>query len=120
MFATILETGNTRKEPEYKEGDLYKVVTTFGKTFVLRYGYYDESDRQSPLCGPAVIYPDFLKTPLYTENGEPFVTMMQDSCEHYKGETKRTPDSVCADCKHFHRGKEWFGICRCPHRQKTT
>ena len=119
MFTTIFGIRNKPQEPKYREGDLYKLVTTFDKTFVLRYGYYDEGDRQSPLCEPAVIYPDFLKTPVYTEGGEPFVTMMQDSCECYKGELKRTPDTACADCKHFRRGEEWFGICTCPRRKKT-
>ncbi len=115
MFTTLLGTKDIQKEPEHKEGELYKVVTTFGKTFELRYGYYDEIDRQSPLCEPAVIYPDFVKTPLYTDDGEPFVTMMQDACTNYKGETKRNADTTCADCKYFERGEEWFGICKCIH-----
>ena len=24
-----------------------------------------------------------------------------------------TPDSTCAECKHFKQGEEWFGICTC-------
>ena len=105
-----------------EEGDLYKRITTFGKTFELRYGYYDDIDRQSPLCEPAVIYPDFQKEPLFTEDGEPFVTVMQDACEYYKGKQKRTPDTNCAECSCFEAGEEWFGICKSPKRtasQKT-
>ena len=30
-----------------KEGDLYKVITIYGKTFELYYGYYEEKDRYS-------------------------------------------------------------------------
>lgn len=96
-----------------KEGELYQRVTTFGKTFELKYGYYEECDRQSPFCEPVVIYPDFQKEPLYTEDGTPFVTMMQDACRSFKGEEKRTSDSTCADCKHFRKGEEWFGVCLC-------
>ena len=112
------EKNASQEENTPKEGELYKVVTTFGKTFELRYGFYEERDRQSPLCTPAVIYPDFIQEPLFTEKGEPFVTMMQDACGDYKGNTKRTPDSACAECKHFKQGEEWFGICTCEKRKK--
>ena len=95
----------------HNEGELCKVVCTFGKTFELRYGYYEECDRQNPLCKPVVIYPDFLCEPVYTEQGEPFVTMVQDACKSYKGEAKRTLDTTCAECKYFRRGEDWFGIC---------
>lgn len=97
----------------HREGDVYKIVTTFGKTFELRYGYYDERDRISQICDPSIIYPDFIKEPLFTDDGEPFVTMMQDACKSYKGEARRTPDTTCAECKYFKRGEEWFGVCGC-------
>ena len=112
------ETDASKIENTPKEGDLYKIVTTFGKSFELRYGFYEERDRLSPLCEPAIIYPDFVREPLFTETGEPFVTMMQDACTNYKGNTKRTPDSTCAECKHFKKGEEWFGICTCKARCK--
>lgn len=97
-----------------KEGELYRVVTTFGKTFELRYGYYEECDRQSPLCRPVILYPDFQREPLYTEDGAPFVTVTQDACEQYAGQSRRTSDTTCAECMHFRQGEEWFGICVCP------
>ena len=103
-----------------REGDLYRVVKTYGKTFELRYGFYDERDRHSPLCDPAIIYPDFLKEPLFTEQGEPFVTMMQDACTCYKGSSKRNPDTTCAECAYFCRGDEWFGICTNPRKTKAV
>ena len=103
-----------------KEGDLYRVVTTHGKTFELRYGYYDERDRQNPLCGPTVIYPDFSQAPLFTDEGVPFVTMVQDACPHYKGEANKTPDTTCSECLYFRAGEEWFGVCGCPKLQKNA
>ena len=112
------ETDASQVECTPKEGDLYRVVVTFGKTFELRYGFYEERDRESPLCEPAIIYPDFIRDPMFTENGEPFVTMMQDACGHYKGNTKRTQDSTCAECIYFKQGEEWFGICACGKRRK--
>lgn len=118
MFRTLFETDSDPKEPKPTEGELYRVVETFGKTFELRYGYYGEKDRQNPLCEPAVIYPDFEVAPLYTDDGEPFVTMMQDACACYKGGVKRTADTTCAECKHFRRGEEWFGVCTSPKKKK--
>ena len=120
MFAIPFDKENIKKESEHKEGEVYKVVTTFGKTFELRYGFYEEQDRQSPLCEPAIIYPDFLKYPICTDNGEPFVTMMQDACVRFKGEDKLTRDTTCAECKYFERGEEWFGICKFPNSTASS
>ncbi len=106
---------NTQGPEAIAEGEIYKVVTTFGKSFELRYGYYDDIDRNH---SPDIIYPDFVKNPLYTDIGEPFVTMMQDACERYKGNLKRTPDTTCAECEYFKRGEEWFGICTCPQNRE--
>ncbi len=118
MLTKIFESNISPSDKAPKEGELYKTVTTFGKTFELRYGFYDDKDRQSTLCEPAIIYPDFLKEPLYTDGGEPFVTMMQDACASYEGAEKRTSDTNCAECKHFERGEEWFGVCKCSKNRK--
>ena len=104
MFHKISET-----PPCPREGDIYKTVTTFGKTFELRYGYYDEKDRK--WGEPVILYPDFRQMPLYTERGEPFVTMVQDACEQYNSETPTAGDRTCAECQYFWQGEEWFGIC---------
>ena len=95
------------------EGDLYQNVTAFGKTFELRYGYYEECDRQSPLCDPVPLYPDFRRDPLYTEDGTPFVTAMQDACIHYKGDAPPTEDTACVECRYFRQGSDRFGLCTC-------
>ena len=116
MLKGILDQSIPSPTGEVKEGELYKRVHTFGKTFELRYGYYDDIDRIYP---PDIIYPDFLKNPAYTENGEPFTTMMQDACNYYKGSTDRSPDTTCADCKYFNQGEEWFGICGCLQNKKN-
>lgn len=119
MFSKLVQNDFPQAKLIPKEGDLYKVVTTFGKTFELRYGYYDECDRNNPLVeGPVPIYPDFTKKPVFTDEGTPFVTMMQDSCKSYKGELKRTTDTTCAECIYFKQGEEWFGICTCPKNKK--
>ena len=119
MLSSLLQNNIQPAKVTHEEGELYKVVTTFGKTFELRYGYYEECDRQSPLCDPVVIYPDFTKEPVYTDEGMPFVTMMQDACPYYNGEKKRTADSTCDECKYFGHGEDWFGICTCPKNKKN-
>ena len=105
---------NQMKKETHREGELYKTVTLHGRRFSLYYGYYEECDRENPLCEPIPIYPDFLKEPQYTDEGEPFVTMMQDACERYRGDAKRTSDTTCEECKYFQCGEDWFGICQCP------
>ncbi len=119
MYSKLLRNDQPTVRSAHKEGDLYRIVTTFGKTFELRYGYYEECDRQNSLCEPVIIYPDFAREPLYTDKGAPFVTMMQDACESYKGETKRTPDTICEECQYFKQGEEWFGICTCPKNKMS-
>ena len=100
---------------EAREGEIYEVVNTFGKTFELKYGYYDDKDRSGP---PDVIYPDFIQEPIYTDSGEPLVTMMQDACPYYKGNVKRMDDATCGECKYVLRDKAWFGLCRCPKNKR--
>ena len=119
LLTTILKKTDPKLSEARKEGDLYKTVTTFGKTFELRYGYYSERDRQNPICEPAVIYPDFTREPLYTDDGMPLVTVIQDACANYKGERDQTPDTTCAECEYFLRGEEWFGACMCKAREKN-
>ena len=121
MFSKLIQNDLPQQKAIPKEGDLYKVVNTYGRTFELKYGYYEECDRHSPLVrSPVPIYPDFTKEPVYTDDGTPFVTMMQDVCPFYKGEKKRTADSTCDECKYFGHGEDWFGICTCPKNKLAS
>ena len=110
MFDPTIE-----QERLHSEGELYKVVHTLGECFELRYGYYSDIDRGRP---PDVIYPNFIKEPLYNGEGYPFITLMQDACEQFRGTAARTEDSGCFECMHAVRGEEWFGICTCPQNRK--
>ncbi len=111
MFRKIAASTSPPLESRPRDGDLYRTVTTFGKTFDLRYGYYDDVDRSGE---PDIIYPNFATAPVYTKEGEPFATMMQDACACFRGDGKRTEDTTCSECAYFKRGEEWFGICTCP------
>lgn len=102
------------------EGAFYGKVELHGRTFLLYYGYYEACDRNNPLCEPEVIYPDFTREPVYTDRGEPFVTLMQDACGRYRGSAARTPDTTCDECHHLQRGRDRFGICTCPENRKPS
>ena len=97
-----------------KDGDLYKVVTVHGVSFELRYGYYEEFERDAG--DPIPIYPDFKSSPQYTDDGYPFVTQMQELCEY--GESSFS-DGCCADCRSYCDGEELIGICTRPENRKV-
>ena len=100
--------------PAPKEGDLYKELTVFGKTFEIRYGYYEDFERQHH--EPMAIYPDFVKHPEFTEEGYAFVTAMQDICDHYRGDPG---GDTCGECIHFQKGEDLVGLCHCPHKKRS-
>ena len=113
MFKTLFQQETMQQQHEPREGDLYRQVELFGKTFDLRYGYYEDKDRRGP---PDVIYPNFIREPIHTEDGMPFVTMMQDACQHYSGDIDSGGDSICGDCEYFKHGEEWLGVCTCSQK----
>lgn len=97
------------------EGTLFKNISLFGKMFEIRYGYYADYERENEENEPIPIYPDFLQSPIFTDDGYPFVTQMQTPCQH--GECHHT-DACCADCPHFLHGDELIGICRCEKNRR--
>ena len=98
-----------------REGDLYKVFKIREKIFFVYYGYYDDIDRSGIYNEPIPIFPDFITSPVYTDEGYPFVTAIQDTCERFEGEHS---DDGCHGCKHYETGEELIGICRCPENKK--
>ena len=99
-----------------KEGQIYKILAVFGKSFELRYGYYEEFERTH--MEPMPIYPDFLREPAYTDQGDPFVTQMQDACEHYRGAEEQDRD--CGSCLYYEQGEDFLGICKCQENKQHT
>ncbi|MBQ8381003.1 MAG: hypothetical protein IJY18_03835 [Clostridia bacterium] len=97
-----------------KDGDLYKTVTLHGVSFELRYGYYEEFERAAG--EPIPIYPDFKAKPIYTSDGIPFVTQMQELCEHGESSFK---DGCCADCRYYSDGEELIGVCTHPKNRRA-
>lgn len=89
-----------------KEGDFFKTISLGGKTFDIKYGYYEDFERDRG--DPIPIYPDFAKAPEYADDGRPIVTQMQYTCKHASIKRK---DSFCVECKHFCHGEDLIGFC---------
>ncbi len=94
-----------------KEGDLYKILNVHGRQFEIRYGYYSDEERR--IWEPTPIFPNFTKTPLYTNDGMPYVTAEQDVCMHYKPGIHISDESWCNDCIFYESGEEIIGVCTC-------
>lgn len=89
-----------------RDGDFYKRIDLWGRTFELRYGYYEEYERDKG--EPVPIFPDFKSNPVYTEEGYPFVTQMQELCQYGNSQFE---DGCCVDCVHYLHGEDLIGIC---------
>lgn len=110
MFKSFFELNTAQEETKRKEGDLFKVITAYGKTFEIYYGYYDDADRRNPCVEPMEMYPDFSASPVFTDDGYPFVVAMQKPCGYFCGEPDE--DNTCYQCKHYERCEELIGVCR--------
>lgn len=118
MFDEIFGSSSPPSVPKHEEGELYKIITAYGRSFEIYYGYYEEIDRLNPLCDPMEIYPNFKKEPVYTDKGIPFVTAMQTACEYYSGAID--DESNCFQCSYYEKCEELLGICKCRlnHKRK--
>lgn len=104
--------------PLPKEGDLFKIIHIHGKTFEIRYGFYEECDRHNKYAEPMEIYPDFIKEPQYTADGVPFVTAIQNPCDSFVG--NKDENTTCDECSFYKHCEELIGICTCPMNKKET
>lgn len=98
-----------------REGDLFKVIHSYGRTFEIRYGFYEQRDRNSFHAEPVEIYPNFIDHPLYTDEGIPFTTAIQIPCEHFRG--NKDENSCCEDCAFYQPAEELLGLCSCPENK---
>ncbi|MBQ7357652.1 MAG: hypothetical protein IJW65_02830 [Clostridia bacterium] len=115
MFTKLTESNAEQKALVPKEGDLFKVIEYMGQRFEIRYGYYEEKDR---MFEPMAIYPNFLYQPVYTDDGTPFVTAMQQPCRLFRG--KKDENSTCEDCLYYQKCEELIGVCSCSKNKKPT
>ena len=116
MIAKLLGLDTEQQTQCPKEGDLFKIIKLAGKTFEIRYGFYEECDRHTKYAEPIEIYPNFLHDPQFTDDGLPFVTAVQVPCEYFKGNPNE--NSTCEECSYYQHGEELIGICSCPMNTK--
>ena len=94
MLKTLFKQEAMQQPDEPREGDLYRRVELFGKVFDLRYGYYEEKDRRGP---PDIIYPNFIKEPVYTQDGIPFTIRKAPYIERDTTMNRLTFEMDCVD-----------------------
>lgn len=116
MYTQPLRSGADIRPDVPKEGQLYKIIKLYGKTFEIRYGFYEECDRHNRYAEPVEIYPDFIKKPQYTKEGQPFITAIQTPCKYFDG--KKDENSTCEECSHYKHCEELLAICTCPENKK--
>ena len=117
----MLDRTSTNEVSVYAEGSLYKTLCIRRETFSLYYGYYEQCDRDNPLVNPMPLYPDFRQHPRYASCGSPFVTKMQDACEHFRAARGRcAKENECAECTHYIHGEDLIGLCREPRNRYNS
>lgn len=118
MFTEVNRTDQPKTQPTPKEGDLFKIIELYGKTFEIRYGFYEERDRYTRFAEPIPCYPDFKAQPQHTDCGMPIVTAIQDVCKHFVG--KKDENSTCGDCADYCHHDELLGTCTSPKNKKAA
>lgn len=93
-----------------REGDIYEVLSVDGRTFEIRYGYYEDFERDG--SAPIPIYPDLEKSPVYGESSKYIVTFMQEPCVYYEPRVENA-EPYCGCCKHYPNNKQMINACQC-------
>ena len=93
-----------------REGDIYEVLSVDGRTFEIRYGYYEDFERDG--SAPIPIYPDLEKSPIYGESNKYIVTFMQNPCVHYEPRVENA-EPYCGCCKYYPNNRQMINACQC-------
>ncbi len=95
----------------FREGDIYMVISVRDKSFEIKYGYYEDFERECQ--EPIPIFPDLAKCPVYTECGYKIVTQVQMPCEYFKLKSEQFSEEWCGSCKHFEDEHSMISVCTC-------
>ncbi len=99
-----------------REGDLYDTIIVDGRVFEIKYGFYEEFERNSG--DPFPIFPDLNKNAEYTKDGYRIITQMQEPCEDFEIKSEDFSERVCGGCIYFGDNNKLIDICK-NGRQKT-
>ena len=97
-------------DKKIREGDIYKVIQVKDKTFEIKYGYYEEFERNS--IDPVPIFPDLSENPVYTACGYKIVTQMQDPCKHFELKSEIFSEQWCGSCKYYEDERCMISVCK--------
>lgn len=106
------------EEKPPREGELYRNVSVGGHLLELYYGYYEDGDRAN--SDPVVLYPDFFERPLFTGDGHPLVSAVQQPCEHYRPPAEGRPEECCSDCSYYPDSRAEIAVCQCPAMRRKA
>ena len=98
-----------RKSPKVEEGEVYEVLHIDGITFEIRYGFYEDYERDG--SEPIPIYPDLEKTPIYGKSGKLIVTHMQNPCAGFKPQAEDDAERCCGCCVYYPNNRQMMNIC---------
>ncbi|MGI6499951.1 MAG: hypothetical protein ACOX1S_03560 [Anaerostipes sp.] len=101
----------------HNEGEVYKVYEIEDKSFTIYYGYYSDLDREGEVLLP--IFPNFYLDPVYTKEGFPYCTRIQDTCHHYCCRHGGSGDGWCSDCVYYPDESMEIAVCMCNKRKIT-
>lgn len=98
-----------RRSPTVQEGEIYEVLYIDGKTFEIRYGFYEDYERDG--SEPIPIYPDLEKTPVYGDSGKMIVTHMKSPCAYFKPQTEHGVERCCGCCVYYPVNRQMMSVC---------
>lgn len=101
-----------------REGEIYRSIIIEGVLFEIRYGFYEECERNNEELSP--IYPDFIETPMFTAKGQPFALGYQDCCNEFSRKNERFEENWCVNCIFFDKKEDYIGICRCEKKRNYS
>lgn len=96
-----------------REGDIYEVLSVDGGIFEIRYGYYEDFERDG--SEPIPIYPDLEKTVIFGASGKRIVTHMQEPCPHFRPVSEDGTEWCCGCCLFYPDNMQMVNACECEY-----
>ena len=96
-----------------REGDVFRNIVVDGKSFEIRYGYYENYERDAG--DPIPIYPDFYDSPTFGRSGLRIVSAIQQACEAFTPKCNGCEkEGDCGFCKYYaeNQAGDMIGICQ--------
>ena len=103
----------------FSEGELFCELVVDGQHFEIRYGYYEDYERDSG--DPIPIYPDLYTKPVWGESGCRIVSAIQQSCDSFTPKCDGCEmEDDCGFCKYYKEktAGDMIGICQSENNKR--